>query len=119
MNELQNMGKNCSVLKKTYEQILKCIKQCAKIDRHQRRCLNLVGELLQGILRSLHSGTSASRKANLLPVPLQSDFNYRSRTPQMLTGTENGPQASNKQKSFSIGKRECKSMSSSQSRGEG
>lgn len=58
MNELQNMGKNCSVLKK-HEQILKYIKPCAKIDGHQRHFLNLVGELLEGILLSLHSGTSS------------------------------------------------------------
>lgn len=56
------MGKNCSVLKK-HEQILKYIKPCAKIDRHQRHFLNLAGELLEGILPSLHSGTSTSRKA--------------------------------------------------------
>lgn len=79
MNELQNMGKNCSVLKK-HEQILKYIKPCAKIDRHQRHFLNLVGELLEGILPSLHSGTSTSRKASLLPLQSQSSFNYRSRT---------------------------------------
>lgn len=62
MNKLQNIGKNCSVPKK-HEQILKYIKPSAKIDRHQRHFFNLVGELLEGILPSLHSGTCTSRKA--------------------------------------------------------
>lgn len=84
MNEVQNTGKNCSVLKK-HEQILKYIKPSAKIDRHQRHFLNLVGELLEGILPSLHSGTCTSRKASLLPLQSQSSFNYRSRT-----GSDNG-----------------------------
>lgn len=59
--------------------MLKYIKPCAKIDRHQRHFLNLVGELLEGILPSLHSGASTSGKANLLPLQSQLSFNYRSR----------------------------------------
>lgn len=78
------MGKNCSVLKK-HEQILKYIKLSAKIDRHQRHFLNLVGDLLEGIIPSLHSGTRTSRKASLLPLQSHSSFNYRSRT-----GSDNG-----------------------------
>lgn len=70
------MGKNCSVLRK-HEQILKYIKPSAKIDRHQRHFLNLVGELLEGIVPSLHSGTCTSRKASLLPLQSQSSFNYK------------------------------------------
>lgn len=84
MNELQNMGKNCSVLKK-HEQILKYIKPSVKIDKHQRHFLNLVGELLEGILPSLHRGTGTSRKASLVSLQSQSSFNYRSRT-----GSDNG-----------------------------
>lgn len=57
------MEKNCSVLEQ-HEKILKYIKLCAKIDRHQRRFLNLVGELLEGILPSLHSSISTSWKSH-------------------------------------------------------
>lgn len=94
------MGKNCSALKK-HEQILKYIKLCAKIDRHQRRFLNLVGELLEGILPSLHSGTSTSRRASLLPLQSQPSFNYTS-----TTGGDNGVRAGNEQNSLNIKNRE-------------
>lgn len=102
---------------KNHEQILTYIKQCAKTDRRQRHFLNLTGEPLQGILYRLHSGTSASRRESLLPVQLESNFNYRNTTPQILTGREDGVEQVMSEIVSTLMSKEWISVSSSQSRG--